>query len=362
VSAFIAENTQFLNDSGKPIVAGFLYIGTQNLDPKLNPIPIFSDRELTVVLANPQTLDADGRSTNKIWIPGRYSMKVEDSNNVQELQELDNGEDANAGNTLLINVSGTNIIKADASPAITALINAQIYSLTPVNTNTGATTLEIGTTPITAINLNGAALSGGELQADISTLLIHNSTRSVFDLQSVPSITFTTGDVKLTYKKIPDTGYVLADDGSIGNALSSASNRADEDTKNLFTLLWENMGEIECPVAPGGRGASAAVDFTANKNITIPLTLSHTIGVAGAGAGLTPRTLGGTVGEEIHSQSEAEIAAHLHTFVQASAGSAFGAGASGGNGPVTLNTSTTGSGISFNIMQPTTFMNVMIKL
>ena len=65
--AQIDENTQFVDSSGAPIVNGFIYIGDQNADPVLNPQAIFSDRALTVALANPQRTDSDGRSVNKIW-------------------------------------------------------------------------------------------------------------------------------------------------------------------------------------------------------------------------------------------------------------------------------------------------------
>jgi len=108
----IDENTQFVDSGGKPIVNGFIYIGIQSLDPILNPITIYSDRALTIILANPQNTDADGRSVNKIWIPDFYSMKIEDENNVQKLLDLDLGEPsltiderqaANSGNDVLTN-------------------------------------------------------------------------------------------------------------------------------------------------------------------------------------------------------------------------------------------------------------------
>ncbi|MCK5616424.1 hypothetical protein KAR91_81935, partial [Candidatus Pacearchaeota archaeon] len=91
MASFIDENTQFVDTNGKPLVDGSLYVGENSFDPILNPITIYSDRELTIVLANPQTLDSSGRSTNKIWIPGRYSFRVDDENDVQKLIDLDAG-------------------------------------------------------------------------------------------------------------------------------------------------------------------------------------------------------------------------------------------------------------------------------
>jgi len=65
--ARIDERTQFVDDAGNPIVNGSIYIGLQNADPVANPITIFSDRALTVPIANPQLTDSEGRSVNKIW-------------------------------------------------------------------------------------------------------------------------------------------------------------------------------------------------------------------------------------------------------------------------------------------------------
>ena len=117
MASFIDENTQFVDTNGKPLVDGSLYVGENSFDPILNPITIYSDRELTIVLANPQTLDSSGRSTNKIWIPGRYSFRVDDENDVQKLIDLDAGASAESGVTSLSEIQGTNDITAEASTA-----------------------------------------------------------------------------------------------------------------------------------------------------------------------------------------------------------------------------------------------------
>jgi len=63
-------------------------------------------------------------------------------------------------------------------------------------------------------------------------------------------------------------GYILAF-GTIGNGASAASNRANADQANLFALIWNNWTDAQAPVS-GGRGASAAADFAANKTIAVP--------------------------------------------------------------------------------------------
>lgn len=86
------EHTQFIDElSNTPIVSGYIYIGDQNQDPVITPQTIYSDRALTVPLANPQRTGADGRSVNKIWVAAEYSIRVTDSAGVQKLNDIDSG-------------------------------------------------------------------------------------------------------------------------------------------------------------------------------------------------------------------------------------------------------------------------------
>ena len=186
MSAFIDENTQFVDTNGKPIVNGKLYIGTKGLDPVANPITIYSDRALSVILANPQLLDAYGRSTNKIWIPSLYSFRVDNANDVQQLQDLDAGSVSTTGVTLLFDIQGTNTITAIGSPSIDAYVDGQIYVLKPANDNTGATTLNIDSLGAKAIINGGLALSGGELKQGVNSAVAYNSTSDSFDMVGAP--------------------------------------------------------------------------------------------------------------------------------------------------------------------------------
>src|SRR5262245_6814504 len=65
-------------------------------------------------------------------------------------------------------------------------------------------------------------------------------------------------------------GYVRLNGRTIGNGVSGASERQNDDTEDLFTYLWNNLSDSIAPVS-GGRGASAAADFDpGNKTITLP--------------------------------------------------------------------------------------------
>lgn len=64
-------------------------------------------------------------------------------------------------------------------------------------------------------------------------------------------------------------GWVRCNGRTIGNASSSATERANADTASLFTHLWTNYSDSVCAVS-SGRGASAAADYAANKAIALP--------------------------------------------------------------------------------------------
>lgn len=191
----------------------------------------------------------------------------------------------------------------------------------------------------------------------------------------------TTGDVQPTFKAVAPSGWVMMDDGTIGNAASGATTRANADTEALFALLWTNVSDTYAAVS-GGRGASAAADYAANKTIALTKQLGRALGVAGAGSGLTSRALGATVGTETHTLTINQISSHRHfTLADVAATSsaptsttkvARWSNAGLGNNDYRLQQTSTeatvglssaeGGGQAHNNMQPTSFLNVMIKL
>lgn len=121
-------------------------------------------------------------------------------------------------------------------------------------------------------------------------------------------------------------GYVRANGKSIGNAASSATERANADTEDLFLYLWNALADGQAAVLPGGRGASAVADFAANKRISLPdfrgggpVGLDDMGGIAGSYfAGLTfpngnSTTPGSSLGNNAHTLTVAELPSHGHT-------------------------------------------------
>ena len=71
------------------------------------------------------------------------------------------------------------------------------------------------------------------------------------------------------YGGVAPLSFVMADGRTIGDATSTATNRANADTVGLFTLLWNITTNAQCAVS-GGRGASAAADYAAHKTLALP--------------------------------------------------------------------------------------------
>lgn len=78
----------------------------------------------------------------------------------------------------------------------------------------------------------------------------------------------TTGDVIWCPADETRTGFVRLNGRTIGSATSGATERANADTENLFLYYWNKMANGQAAVS-GGRGASAAADWAANKTITL---------------------------------------------------------------------------------------------
>src|SRR6185312_1389325 len=71
------------------------------------------------------------------------------------------------------------------------------------------------------------------------------SVKAYVDSATSTSAAWSTGDFKLTMKTTADTGWVLMNDGSIGDASSGASNRANADTADLFEFMWGQYGNSQ---------------------------------------------------------------------------------------------------------------------
>lgn len=184
--------------------------------------------------------------------------------------------------------------------------------------------------------------------------------------------TYKTGFILPTLSNPADgtwpTGWVLMDGGTIGDASSASTTRANADCVNLFTLIWNNINHsyINVYTSAGGAtsfGGSASSDWAAHRRLNLPQTAGRAVGATGGG-----KVIGQTGGADSSNVtlSEANLAAHTHGVAEYagwySTGQHIVSSVSGGQSGAT--TSATGSGTPFSvpIVQPSIWFNWMIKL
>lgn len=154
-------------------------------------------------------------------------------------------------------------------------------------------------------------------------------------------------------------GYVRANGRTVGNASSSASERANADTSALFTYLWNNLADAQAAVTPGGRGGSAAADFAANKQIALPdLRGAMPIGLDDMGSGTAgaftgasfghgnATTPGSAVGANVHTLTLAQLPSHSHSATTSASGDHNHGGATGTDSPGHTHNINFGSGFA----------------
>lgn len=272
MASFIDENTQFEGVDGKPLVNGKIYIGVQGQDPVLNPTNIFSDRALTIALANPQTLNSLGRSTNKIWIPGKYSLRVEDSAAVLHLVELDQGETQAVGTTKLSNVQGVDAITSLANPTITAYVDLQQYVFTAVGSNTVAVTMSID--GLVAKSIDGTS-AAGTFSVDQLVSIYFNAATDSFaqgitpatNLASPGEIGGTTPDIVNSTNFIGPIGQTSANPvkGTTGEFTTSLKLAAGATVTEIETTLSSSAVKIPTSSAVNTKINTLPLDATVDQ-------------------------------------------------------------------------------------------------
>ncbi len=148
-----------------------------------------------------------------------------------------------------------------------------------------------------------------------------------------PNSLFSTGDVMWQDVDGTRAGWVRDNGRTIGSATSGASERANSDAESLFLFLWNAFDNTYCPVS-GGRGITAAADWSANKTIALPdkrgfspaglVTMGNSSSAALAGVPTIlgdSTTAGGKAGAALHTLTQAQLpSASLETTIPAGQG------------------------------------------
>ena len=231
--------------------------------------------------------------------------------------------------------------------------------------------LGLGTAALLNTPIDGSYIKTGSISKD------------KIDNDFVKSFGWSTGDVKLTIKKDADDGWIMMNDGSISLAgyynsagnLVKAHNASTFNLQPLFNLLYNNFSNsilhIQTSAGVETTRSSLSADWSARKRMPLPKVFGRALAGAGAGSGLSSRTLGAITGAETVTLTTSQIPAHTHTLTLKMAHGKSGGAASDArfsNGDAwtddtrTATPNSVGGGNSHNNMQPTVFLNVMIKL
>lgn len=178
------------------------------------------------------------------------------------------------------------------------------------------------------------------------------------------------GDIRTSLSSSPPPGWLAMNDTTIGNTGSGATTgQTGAQFFALYKTIWDGVFNNTWAPVSGGYGATALADFLAGKTLTLPRSLGRALAGAGAGSGLTPSVLGQYGGLETHTLLAGELPPHNHTVSALAGTNVNGAqnfmalcqtsvttntGFTVGNGP--------GASTPFSIIQPTSYMNVFIKL
>ncbi len=167
--------------------------------------------------------------------------------------------------------------------------------------------------------------SAGVTQVSADNLLVVGASAGTGTPPTVDATTVAaTGDTKWRYGTGVHTGWVRINGRTIGSAASGGTERANADCQSLFEYLWAQDSTDLLLTVSTGRGASAAADWAANKNITLPDARgrsffgpdsmgSTSAGNLGSGAGTfltTDDTVGATAGSEVKTLLTANLPAY----------------------------------------------------
>jgi microcystin-dependent protein len=131
------------------------------------------------------------------------------------------------------------------------------------------------------------------------------------------------------------SGWVLASGGTIGDASSGATTRANADTGSLWVLLYTSWPDAQAPVSGGRRTNSvndainAVADFNAHKTIRLPDLRGRVAAgkddmggtaasrLTAAGSGVAGTTMGAAGGAETHRLTGGQMPQHSHHITDA---------------------------------------------
>lgn len=310
-----------------------------------------------------------------------------------------------------------NLVTGGTATALTITSNQGFTSLTDGIAITARMTVANGASPTLALDgltaksiatVYGSEPASGALRKGGVFTFVYDSTDDKFIVHgALGQSSIETGFMAQYVGTTAPAGWVRANGLTIGDASSSATERANADTEALFTLLWSAYSNTTAPIytsagAASTRGASAAADYAAHKRLALPDLRGRVFAglddMGNSGAGrlgtiiTSSTTNGASGGAETHSLTANENGQHQHapgtlvtdtepdhTHIYGNAGNSLSVEASNQEAVAGLDpgetgaagahshgisglTATSGSGASHNNMQPTWLGTILIRL
>jgi hypothetical protein len=221
------------------------------------------------------------------------------------------------------------------TPAVTTRKEGLYARIKALNTNTGPSTLNLGAGSFPILNPDGSQLGANAIVAAGIFEVVDDGVAGYQlisasqEAQSGAGLA-TTGDMKWRPTNETIDGWVIANTLTVGNVGSGAGQLASAAAVNIFTWLWNNFSNTQCPIftstgQPTTRGVNAVADFAALKQIAAydmrgrgAIGVDTMRGPASTFLNGVPVQIGSTtgpsslIGENLHALIANELAIHAH--------------------------------------------------
>jgi hypothetical protein len=257
-SLFIKKSDQFETTAGAPAAGYYLHFLVVGTTTTKNTYPSEADAIAgTNANSNPITLNAAGRSTNDIWITGRYRFIFSDNATPGSGTTLDTAliEDTIPASDFQDSAptyGGTNTGTANAlvfsmSPALTAYTAGMVLRGRIAADNSTAVTINVNGVGVKSlVKRDGAALISGDLQGPDIIEFVYDSTTDVFRLMSANAAAMHENNAYLNVNQ----SFTKAQ-GVNRSALTDAATVAvDASLSNVFTVTLGGNRTLGQPTNP----------------------------------------------------------------------------------------------------------------
>jgi hypothetical protein len=282
LSAFAGAGAQFFDSNGTPLAGGLLYVYTAGTT---TPATSWTTNSGASANTNPIVLNAAGRTPFEIWLNSgvTYKFALYTSTNVL-IGTYDNIpaiDDPTVFNNL-ITVTGTNALIGTSVPPYTSYVAGMTLSFIPVNTNSGAVTIDVDGLGAKNIFVGSAsALSGNELVSGRIAQIEYDGTRFQLYQSSIADDSITTAkivDLNVTTAKLANNAVTTAKitDANVttakiadANITAAKLNGAQSGTAPIYgARAWVNFNGIPASGTYGRSGTLVTISMTAHGMTT----------------------------------------------------------------------------------------------